>query len=194
MLLPLECYTPNGPKAGIPAARARSAWRTPPRSRSGTTSSSTRPRSPRRCGWRRRRTGSSVDLERARPPGVPRVGRRRGERGPRGGADPLRPAACGSRAPERGDRRCLLPRPPAAGGRQGTTYQVWSVNVSTGARRLQLELANVQGEAEGLAQTPLLGGRLHFLVAPLVAPPTRRPSDRAWGCSTSRREGGPTAD
>jgi hypothetical protein len=58
-------------------------------------------------------------------------------------------------------------------GAQGTTYQVWSVNVSTGARRVELELANVQGEAEGLAQTPLLGGRLHFLVAPLVAPPTQ---------------------
>ena len=62
-------------------------------------------------------------------------------------------------------------------GAQGTTYQVWSVNVSTGARRLQLELANVQGEAEGLAQTPLLGGRLHFLVAPdLVAQPTFGPT------------------
>jgi hypothetical protein len=57
-------------------------------------------------------------------------------------------------------------------GAQGTTYQVWSVNVATGARRLELELANVQGEAEGLAQTPLLGGRLHFLVAPLAAQPT----------------------
>jgi hypothetical protein len=58
-------------------------------------------------------------------------------------------------------------------GAQGTTYQVWSVNVATGARRLVLELENVQGEAEGLAVTPLLGGRLHFLVAPdLVAHPT----------------------
>ena len=58
-------------------------------------------------------------------------------------------------------------------GSQGTTYQVWSVNVSTGARRLELELANVQGEAEGLTQTRLLGSRLHFLVAPLVSPPTQ---------------------
>ena len=61
-------------------------------------------------------------------------------------------------------------------GHQGMTYQVWSVNVSTGARRLELELANVQGEPEGLAQTPLLGGRLHFLVAPLGAQPTFGPS------------------
>jgi len=61
-------------------------------------------------------------------------------------------------------------------GAQGTTYQVWSVNVSTGARRLELELANVQGEAEGLGQTPLFGSRLHFLVAPLAAQPTFGPS------------------
>ena len=61
-------------------------------------------------------------------------------------------------------------------GSQGTTYQVWSVNVSTGARRLELELANVQGEAEGLTQTRLLGSRLHFLVAPLAAQPTFGPS------------------
>jgi hypothetical protein len=61
-------------------------------------------------------------------------------------------------------------------GSQGMTYQVWSVNVSTGARRLELELANVQGEAEGLTRTRLLGGRLHFLVAPLAAQPTFGPS------------------
>src|SRR4029453_15631183 len=58
-------------------------------------------------------------------------------------------------------------------GAQGTTYQVWSVDVSTGARRLELELRNVQGEAEGLTQVPLLGSRLHFLVAPLVPPGDR---------------------
>ncbi len=61
-------------------------------------------------------------------------------------------------------------------GAQGTTYQVWSVNVATGARRLELELPNVQGEAEGLGVTPLLGGRLHFIVAPLAAQPTFGPS------------------
>jgi hypothetical protein len=58
-------------------------------------------------------------------------------------------------------------------GAQGTTYQVWSVDVTTGARRLELELRNVQGEAEGLTQVPLLGSRLHFLVAPLVPPGDR---------------------
>jgi hypothetical protein len=61
-------------------------------------------------------------------------------------------------------------------GARGTTYQVWSVDVDTGARRLELELPRVQGEAEGLAQIPLLGGRLHFLVAPLAQKPTFGPT------------------
>jgi hypothetical protein len=61
-------------------------------------------------------------------------------------------------------------------GAQGTTYQVWSVDVSTGARRLELELTKVQGEAEGLTQIPLLGARLHFLVAPLATKPTFGPT------------------
>ena len=61
-------------------------------------------------------------------------------------------------------------------GAQGTTYQVWSVDVATGGRRLELELKRVQGEAEGLAQIPLLGARLHFLVAPLASKPTFGPT------------------
>jgi hypothetical protein len=61
-------------------------------------------------------------------------------------------------------------------GAQGTTYQVWSVNLATGARRLEVEIRNVQGEAEGLHMTSLLGGTLHFLVAPLAAKPTFGPT------------------
>jgi hypothetical protein len=57
-------------------------------------------------------------------------------------------------------------------GAQGTTYQVWSVNTSTGRRRLELELPKVQGESEGLTQVALLGGHLHYLIAPLAAKPT----------------------
>lgn len=61
-------------------------------------------------------------------------------------------------------------------GAQGATYQVWSVDLATGARRLELELRNVRGEAEGLAQVPLIGARLHFLVAPLFSFPTYGPT------------------
>jgi hypothetical protein len=61
-------------------------------------------------------------------------------------------------------------------GSQGTTYQVWSVDPSTGKRRLELELPDVHGESEGLARVPLLGGKLHYLVAPLATQPTFGPS------------------
>jgi hypothetical protein len=61
-------------------------------------------------------------------------------------------------------------------GAQGTTYQVWSVDLATGKRRLEVELKKVQGEAEGLHITSLLGGALHFLVAPLAVKPTFGPS------------------
>jgi hypothetical protein len=61
-------------------------------------------------------------------------------------------------------------------GAQGSTYQVWSVDLATGKRRLELELKNVQGEAEGLHATSLLGGKLHFLVAPLAQKPSFGPS------------------
>jgi hypothetical protein len=74
-------------------------------------------------------------------------------------------------------------------GAQGTTYQVWSVDVATGTRRLELELKGVQGEAEGLTQTPLLGGRLHFLVAPLAARPTFGPTVGLLHFTTGRWAG-----
>jgi hypothetical protein len=61
-------------------------------------------------------------------------------------------------------------------GAQGTTYQVWSVDLATGKRRLELEMENVQGEAEGLHVTSLLGGALHFLVAPLAQKPSFGPT------------------
>ena len=61
-------------------------------------------------------------------------------------------------------------------GARGTTYQIWSVNLATGARRLEVELRNVFGEAEGLHVTSLLGGTLHFLVAPLAVEPTFGPT------------------
>jgi len=74
-------------------------------------------------------------------------------------------------------------------GAQGTTYQVWSVDVTTGARRLELELTNVQGEAEGLTQVPLLGSRLHFLVAPLATKPTFGPTVGLLHFTTGRWAG-----
>jgi hypothetical protein len=61
-------------------------------------------------------------------------------------------------------------------GARGTTYQVWSVDVRLGTRRLELELPRVQGEAEGLHSVRLMNGRLHWLIAPLAIRPTFPPS------------------
>jgi hypothetical protein len=74
-------------------------------------------------------------------------------------------------------------------GARGTTYQVWSVDLATGSRRLEVELKNVQGEAEGLHVTSLLGGALHFLVAPLAAKPTFGPTVALLHFTPSGRPG-----
>ena len=50
-------------------------------------------------------------------------------------------------------------------GERDHTYQVWSVNTSTGERRLDLEM-RICGESEGLDMIPTLGGELHWLIAP----------------------------
>jgi hypothetical protein len=54
-----------------------------------------------------------------------------------------------------------------AGQEPARPFQVWSVDVATGARRLEIELP-VAGESEGLQAMRLLGGRLHWLIAPLA--------------------------
>lgn len=46
-------------------------------------------------------------------------------------------------------------------------FQVYSVDSKTGKRRLEIELQGVSGESEGLHVTKLLGGELHWLIAPL---------------------------
>lgn len=61
-------------------------------------------------------------------------------------------------------------------GARGRTYQIWSVDPADGRRRLELELPEVEGEAEGLDSMARLNGRLHWLVAPLAAKPTFGPT------------------
>jgi hypothetical protein len=68
-------------------------------------------------------------------------------------------------------RRLLL------AGANGNTFQVWSVNTSTGASELALE-QQLCGEAEGLDIIPTLGGELHWVIAPFQpgCTPTYGPS------------------
>jgi hypothetical protein len=62
-------------------------------------------------------------------------------------------------------------------GQQDTRFQVWSVDLATGARQLEIE-RTITGESEGLAMIDALGGVLHWIVTPFDAggrPPTYPP-------------------
>jgi hypothetical protein len=50
-------------------------------------------------------------------------------------------------------------------GESGGVFQVWSVNTTTGGRRLELEM-RICGESEGLDVIPTLGGTFHWLIGP----------------------------
>jgi hypothetical protein len=50
-------------------------------------------------------------------------------------------------------------------GQDGTRFQVWSIDLSTGRRRLEIE-RTIVGESEGLALIRALGGVLHWIVTP----------------------------
>jgi hypothetical protein len=188
VLLPLECYTPGGPNGGNtcghgsigvadprtltmdyhvkldPAEIAKAMWVEPQGELLWTSSG------PDLLAYR----ASDVSAANAAP-GAPPI------RSVRRLAGAVPPSGVTGAAVYRG--RLLL------AGAQGTTYQVWSVDLDTGARRLELELANVRGEAEGLAQLPLIGARLHFLVAPLAADPTFGPSVGMLHFTTGRWAG-----
>jgi hypothetical protein len=53
-------------------------------------------------------------------------------------------------------------------GQQGATFQVWSVDPATGARRLEIE-RTINGESEGLDTLAARGGVLHWQVQPISA-------------------------
>ncbi|MEA2273481.1 MAG: hypothetical protein QOI98_2189 [Solirubrobacteraceae bacterium] len=52
-----------------------------------------------------------------------------------------------------------------AAGQDGDTFQVWSIDLATGARQLEIE-RQVVGESEGIDFFAGLGGTLHWLIQP----------------------------
>jgi hypothetical protein len=63
-------------------------------------------------------------------------------------------------------------------GQNGGPFQVWSISMSSGSRRLEIE-RRIVGESEGLAVAPILNGVLHWLVTPFNPegrPPTYGPN------------------
>ncbi len=53
-------------------------------------------------------------------------------------------------------------------GYTGGPFRLWSVDLATGRRRLEIE-RSIRGESEGLGLMRTLGGELHWLVAPVAA-------------------------
>lgn len=61
-----------------------------------------------------------------------------------------------------------------AGTKGDTTFQVWSIDLRDGSRRLEIE-REVVGESEGLVAANVLGGALHWIITPFSTtgrPPT----------------------
>ncbi len=50
-------------------------------------------------------------------------------------------------------------------GSEGRRYQIWSIDLSTGQRRFEIE-RTIVGESEGIDIQPALGGELHWLIQP----------------------------
>jgi hypothetical protein len=50
-------------------------------------------------------------------------------------------------------------------GQDGSLFQVWSIDLDSGQRRLEIE-RTIVGESEGLDVMPALGGLLHWLIQP----------------------------
>ncbi len=62
-------------------------------------------------------------------------------------------------------------------GQGGGPFRVWSIDLATGARRLEIE-RTIVGESEGLVTAALKGGTLHWLIQPFneeQKPPTYSP-------------------
>jgi hypothetical protein len=50
-------------------------------------------------------------------------------------------------------------------GQQDTAFRIWSIDLATGARRLEIE-RTIAGESEGLVAADALGATLHWIVTP----------------------------
>src|SRR3954464_1479738 len=191
ILLPLECYVPNGPNGGNPCLHG-----------------SIGVADPRTLQWR-----YSVKLD---PAEIPKA--MWNEVSPDGtlvwtssgddllayrSADVTLANAAPDHAPIHSVRRLKGAVPPTgttrttfAGGRMlgagqdGDTFRVYSIDLATGARELEIE-RQIVGESEGLVPGAVGGGRIGWLVQPFSeqgTPPTYSP-DHATLLSFAPRRG-----
>jgi hypothetical protein len=118
-------------------------------------------------------------------------------------ADVSRAGAAPAHAPIRAVRRLRGAVPPSGitgatfvgdrmfvAGQDGGPFRVWSIDLATGQRRLEIE-REIVGESEGLVTASLKGGTLHWLIQPFTTEP--RPPTYGPGHATLlsfRRTGG----
>jgi hypothetical protein len=192
VLLPLECYIPNQPNGGNTCGTGAIGVA-----------------DPATLGWR-----YYVKLDPAEIPKAMWV-----ERSPDGrllwtssgpdllayaSADVVAANAAPAAPPIRAARRLAGATPPSGvtggtfvgqrlflAGEEGGPRRVWSVDATTGRRRLEIEELLPQAESEGLYTGDLLGGELHWLLAQV--PPSASPSDVATSLLQhfARRHGRP---
>jgi hypothetical protein len=175
ILLPLECYVPGGPNGGNPCGHGSIGVAGPGSLR-----------------WR-----YSVKLD---PAEIPKA--MWNEVSPDGSllwtssgddllayraTDISRANAAPAHAPIHSVRRLRGAVPPSGitgatfvgdrlfvAGQAGGPFRVWSIDLATGARRLEIE-RRIVGESEGLVTARLAGGTLHWLIQPFSdepGPPT----------------------
>jgi len=193
ILLPLECYVPNAPNGGNPCLHG-----------------SIGVAGPGSLQWR-----YYVKLD---PAEIPKA--MWNEVSPDGSllwtssgedllayrtADISRANAAPEHAPIRSVRRLRGAVPPSGitgatfvgerlfvAGQGGGPFRVWSIDLATGRRRLEIE-RRIVGESEGLVTAALKGATLHWLIQPFTAerkPPTYSP-DQATLLSFRSAGGGP---
>ena len=181
ILLPLECYVPNGPNGGNPCLHG-----------------SIGVAGPGSLQWR-----YYVKLD---PAEIPKA--MWNEVSPDGSllwtssgedllayrtADISRANAAPEHAPIRSVRRLRGAVPPSGitgatfvgerlfvAGQSGGPFRVWSIDLATGRRRLEIE-RRIVGESEGLVTAALKGATLHWLIQPFTAeqkPPDLQPRPR----------------
>jgi hypothetical protein len=194
ILLPLECYVPGGPNGGNPCGHG-----------------SIGVAGPGSLQWR-----YSVKLDAAE---IPKA--MWNEASPDGSllwtssgddllayrlADISRVNAAPEHAPIHSVRRLRGAVPPSGitgatflgdrlfvAGQGGGPFRVWSIDLESGARRLEIE-RRIVGESEGLVTAALAGGTLHWLIQPFndeQKPPTYS-ADKATLLSFRAAGGGST--
>jgi hypothetical protein len=181
ILLPLECYVPNGPNGGNPCLHG-SIGVAGPGSLQWRYSVKLDPAEIPKAMWNEVSpdgsllwTSSGDDLLAYRTADISRANAAP-EHGPIHSVRRLRGAVPPSGitgATFVGDRLFVA-------GQGGGPFRVWSIDLATGARRLEIE-RRIVGESEGLVTASLKGATLHWLIQPIndeQKPPTYSP-DRA---------------